>query len=782
LSYFHFADLSRIYTLHEARFLKSIRRVVAFSLLGWLCSTTLIGVADELNSHAPACAATGSERLLIADVDELTKSKKFEEVIQKLEQLFEQSQGRLVESNGLEKASTLATQRYIPIRHWAQMRLHRLLRDNPELRLTYSKEREDVAKVALSEISGGQELSKARHVAERFSQTSLGIQFQLALADLYLERGWGIAAMQVLQRILPSLRYPIRDGQLENGSIPWSSVRVDQDHANIQDQFQQWRERVRDDAWQTDASDDLISQVLVRAIDASAICHATADRVKLFAWIKAVCAMLPSGPQKLILDRLAVASPWTQPQPPSSEWAIFGGDNSHARIASSSVDANDWPTWNRVLERYNGGADRTLASKPRVGEMENGLLSYHPCVYRDRVYVNELSRIVAFDLDKGTSWPSTEPPLPLFDSHIAPSALIPLGYPMVGVVRGTLAIHQDCLYARLGSPVTGWTNGETSPDGSSIAYIVGLDLKRQGSLLKGFPLRLSQSEFAGAEPEGCPLVIGDRLYVAVVKRDNVGLRRSVAAFDRFNGALVWKSPVLASGSVEGSDRANLLSHQLLTEAGGRIYCNTNLGTIACLDLASGQVEWLVRYRRVIKDKQAYPQPDRFRYRDINPCIVHGGTIYCAPQDCPEIFALDATTGDLLWSTDDVKAADATHLLAIHENSLIASGDRLIWLDRNDGTVNGSFPSATTIGNVHALPSPRGLGRGVVSAGEVYWPTVNEILVFSASMDFTKTEPTMRRRIRLDVRGAEGGNIVIVDGWMLIATPSRLLAYANPKED
>jgi cellulose synthase operon protein C len=202
--------------------------------------------------------------------------------------------------------------------------------------------------------------------------------------------------------------------------------------------------------------------------------------------------------------------------------------------------------------------------------------------------------------------------------------------------------------------------------------------------------------------------------------------------------------------------------------------------VACLDPASGQIEWLVRYRRVDKDKQAYPQPDRFRYRDLNPCLVEGGLVFCAPQDCPELFALDAITGDLVWSTDDTAAADALHLLGVAGQQLIVSGDRLIWLDRSNGTIQGRFPAAATMGINNALPSPRGLGRGVISGDEVYWPTANEILVFDAhGKGFEHADAvSIRRRVRLDVRGSEGGNLIAVDGWLLIATPSRLLAFVR----
>ncbi len=752
-------------------------------LLFWLgvlglCIEAVSG--DDLNSHLPGCVATSAERLQIEQVEELTKAQQFDEVIQTLEQLSEMSQGRVIEVDGLQAAGTLAVQRYIPIRQWASQRLHRLLEDNPALRAGYDADHRDVAANAIADAARSQDLSRLKQVVERYCQTSDGDRYGLILADAYIERGWGLAATQWLQRSLPDLRRSIADasGQ-ENGSLPIALLHRRRNLENRSELARLWHENARRKLWQAEDIDNFIADVGIRLVDSVAICPEAGESESVKSWLTTVAANLNEEPQKRLTSRIQQVSLWKRDSEDSSNaWLDFGGGTHRSGQGHGRAVVGDWPTWNQVLERFSGSSDQNIASRPRVGELDDGLLSYHPIVHRNRIYVNELTRIVAYDLEKGTSWPPIEPPLPLFDSHITPAALLPLGYPMVGVARGTLALKDDCLYARMGTPVTGWSNGESSPDGGSMGYLVGLDLKRQGSLLKGFPLRLTQADFAGAEPEGCPLVIGDRIYVAVVKRDNVGIRRSVAAFDRFNGTLLWKSPVLASGMVEGSDRANLLSHQLLSAAGGRLFYNTNLGTIACLDLLNGQVEWLTRYRRPNRQKQAFPGADRFRFRDLNPCMIQCGVVYCAPQDCPEVFALDATTGDLIWATDDTTAADAIHILGVEGEHVVLSGDRLIWLDRLTGKYQQSFPAATTLRAVHALPSPRGLGRGAISGGEIYWPVVNEVLVFDAKVDTSTRVPRIHRRMRMDLRGSEGGNIVIVDGWMLMATPSRLLAYRS----
>ena len=764
------------------------RTVMHFALailLITICTKT--SQSQSLGSHAPPAVATGAERLLIEQVDELVKSKQFDEAANTLEKLFEQSDGRLIEAEAMQRAATQVTQRYVPIRQWSQTRLARLLIERPELRTAYLKNNDDAAAAALMDVQTSKDVVRARKAAERFSQTSSGMNLQLILADLYLERGWSIAALQTIQRQLPCMRYamtttkrPDGNERVSSGSLAWPVVADELSKPELNRAMKDWHERLLIESWQTDAPEKLAAELLFRTVDASKLSEGATDRALLQTWTRAMAETLEPELKKQFDDRWNRAIDWQLASVnTNSQWPTFAGASDRNASTTSRLDPGGWPTWNHALERYSGSSDRTSAAKPRVGELESGLLSYHPAVYRGRVYLNELNRIVAYDLKSGLQWPESKPPLPLFDSHIAPAALLPIGYPMVGAARGTVVLHDDCLYARIGSPVTGWSNGERAGNGGSISYIVGIDLQRQGSLLRGFPLYLSQFDFDGAEPEGCPIVFGDKLIVTVAKRDNVGLRRSVAAFDRFSGELLWKSAVLANGSVEGTDRANLLAHQLLTLDGGRLFYNTNLGSIVCLDPMTGQVEWLVRYRRNVKEKQAYPQPDRFRYRDLNPCVVHGGLVYCMPQDCAELFALDAITGDLVWSTSEASVADAAQVLGVTDQHLIIGGDRLLWLNRRTGQIAGRFPAAGDGGNVTALPSPRGLGRGLISGNEVYWPTANEVIVFSANIKEKQPvdAPPILRRIRLDTRGSEGGNLVAAEGWLLIATPSRLMAFA-----
>lgn len=724
------------------------------------------------DSMEPPQVAEPRQLLLMEQAQELISAGEYIEAAKHLEKLFDQGRGRIVIEGNLQKAGTLATQRFVPLRDWAQYQRQSLVQVDPAFRAEYEARDSEAAEVAFRALEESKSATGVQLAAKRFHASSAGVKINLLWADICIERGWSVAALQAVQRAFPVLRCEVGE---QGGTVPgwlvWAKLQSTEEKEAYFSLLEQKVESVREAGGRKLRLGEGLKRIVVLASQGSSVL----DRETLISWASAVAENLLDESEQAEFRKLRSKSQaWVVPEPEPC-WTTFAGDDSRNTIGSARLNPTQWPTWSKTLELYMASTDRTAASKPRMAESERGVLPYFPVVHNDIVFVNQMTKITAYDLKTGRAWPETIPATPLYDRQIQPSAFVPLNYPLIGVPRGTLAVTDNCLYARMGDDaVTGWANGEVGPDGGSLSCLVGLDLDRQGSQLRGFPLRLVPPEFKGFEFEGAPCIWGDWLLVAIVDRDNVGLRREVAAFDRFSGQLQWRSGTLATGTVEGSDQANLISHQLLTVAGGRIYCSTNLGSVVCLDPLTGETQWHVQYARATKRLQTYPSADRFRYRDLTPCLVSGGLVYCAPQDCPEIFALDATTGDLVWSSG-LNLSDANQLLGVFEDRLIVSGDRITWLDRRSGKICARFPGSSTPGSTNALPSPRGLGRGVISDGRVYWPTAEEIFVFPAAIESGGVVPILER-ISIGSRGREGGNMVVSEGWLLYLTPNRLMAF------
>ena len=74
----------------------------------------------------------------------------------------------------------------------------------------------------------------------------------------------------------------------------------------------------------------------------------------------------------------------------------------------------------------------------------------------------------------------------------------------------------------------------------------------------------------------------------------------------------------------------------------------------------------------------------------------------------------------------------------------------------------------------------GTRRVPATLNEVWWPTREVLYVFDArpiQTDFG-WQPRLLRQIPLVPRGATGGNLVLADGILLIATGDKLIAYGE----
>lgn len=787
-----------------------------------LCLVAGTLVAQERSPGSAAASATAQERLLMEQIDQLAADGQIEEAIASLERLVDNAEQRVIELGPVQRAATLAVQVHVPVSRWAQWRLRQWAARAPEAIQPALRSEQEIALRATAHAQERHDAHELQRIVDRYSLAPASLGARLFLSDLVLDRGWTVAARQALDAPGLAVRVPWKSDDKSTISpaagLPWPTSWP---HLKKSDKLGSWLDRsvaalgpvmgagspaatktAPDEApygqqpessdW---SSDRLAVEVARRLVSIAALDCPQAEFADTCEWASALAERL-SGPfSQELAAQVVQARQWFEQRQEQrqaerssgagDQWLTFAGNAARNRQASGEASVSQWPTWSRPLERLTGSSDRSSASKPPVAESTLGLVSYHPLVHAGRVYINELTRIVAFDLNDGSSWPPIDPALPVFDSGMTAANYLPFGYALIGVPRGTLTIDRDTLYARMGPPVTGWygrapRNAE-GPSAGSLSYLIALDLARQGSMLPGYPVRLPAEDFAGAEFEGCPLVSEDLLIAAIGIRDNVNLRRSVVAIERESGAIAWRSPTLASGTVSGSEQASLIAHQLVTVSGGRIFVNTNLGAIACLDQATGQIVWLARYRRSPASiDRPYPQPDRFRYRDLTPCLVTGTQVICAPQDCPEIFALDATSGDLLWSTDAERVDDATQLLGVSDDSVVVSGDRIFWLERTSGRVLASFPGGSTSDAATSLPTPRGFGRGVVGEDRVYWPTQQELFVFDADQSDRQAAgwPVIRQRIALGPRGAEGGNLVLLEDGLMIAAPSRLFVFKN----
>ncbi len=470
------------------------------------------------------------------------------------------------------------------------------------------------------------------------------------------------------------------------------------------------------------------------------------------------------------LRRLFALAQQRPEMPLGKDWATFAGATTRTARAAlrSRFGAVAWevPLASRPFQ-----ADMAVVHNPefklpefRVGEEQRGLLSFHPLVVDDIVLFNTAEKVFALKLKTGKpAWPvapnnnlPAREPGEIFNSasghDIRPD---PIGggvvYHAYGAPRFTMTARDHRLYARLGSPITAHPVDQPFVGGGS--YLVCLDLAAEGYLRWRIPEPGKEDERWAFE--GSPVCDGVNVYVAM-RRSDIRPQEHVACFDAQTGAMRWRRLVCAAES-PARGQIEEMTHNLLTLAEGVLYLNTNLGAIAALSTSDGHINWLYRYER---SKHSTDAGGRQFYRDLNPCVFDRGRVFAAPADTPAIFALDAATGELLW--ENRKAGDATQLLGVVGENLIASGRRLYWLDIEHGDRRMEMaPDQPTIS---------GYGRGALIGDLIYWPTRSELRIYRQDYAAARSQDVP------DPIPIGGGNLVAAGEYLLVATPDRLIAY------
>jgi outer membrane protein assembly factor BamB len=730
--------------------------------------TTTLSPADVDLLDATGATHLENARRFLAE-------KQWDEAVDSIRRAMEGESGRLVRVAALAGMPPLF-EHYVPVREFCQWRLAALARDAPEALAHYRSLADPLAEQWYRQASERRDEDLLWRLVNESFATSVGDDALQRLGDLALARGEHAKARILYQRIGPRLT----EAAAAEDVYPDTNL----------------------------AAADVRARLVLVSILEGASERAEAE-LESFRRLHGDAEGSLAGRQGKLADTLAALSSQSRSWPPRQrpdDWTTFGGNPSRTGSAAGPIDPAGKAIWTTPLPRLQSDRDLVGLGRLRVADDMKGLLSYFPIVAEDTVLVRVDARgqsfIAAHDLRSGQKrWQvdaprsggqrtgdseDAEAPWEVSDAH---AGLLR----QVGVARYTLTVHGRKLFARMGSPVTA-SRRQSRPERQTIlakdqGFLMGYDLATEGKPLEGFPIRPESSEWSF---EGTPLCDGARLYVAMRRIEQGRCQVHVACFaltsggtpvddsedeSRPAGRMLWRTKI-CSASTLGSGDFDELSHLLLSLDSGTLYCNSNLGAVAALDAASGQVRWLCKYPRApFRSGDPDRHDDQF-FRDLTPCLAAGELVIVAAADCDRLFALDRATGKLAWTTEPGTAADVVHLLGTSGRWLIASGDRLYWIDLQNGRVQARFPNTSSGGPMHAAANPRGLGRGILAGDLVYWPTRENIFVFRQSPRAAETGyvPEGVHEIPLLPRSASGGNLVYARGTLLIAAGDKLYAF------
>jgi len=389
---------------------------------------------------------------------------------------------------------------------------------------------------------------------------------------------------------------------------------------------------------------------------------------------------------------------------------------------------------------------------PEMNREKTNPLCYHPTVENGRVFVAVPDGILGFELASGKPlWSAAEGQIFTIDPSGRRELLIPVN--SIGTLNWSSTVHGKYLLARVGSPVTIMPALLTDAVPQSHS-LVCLNCDEEGKL----QWKLDPPDQSWAF-EGPPVIVRDRAY-AVMRQSDVPSHLYLACLSADRGNLLWRQ-FLCAADTPGRGFLYEMTYILPTVGEGMIYVATNLGAVAAISETTGEIRWITCYPRV--DQGDLSNYEGFRYREPNPALYSDGLLFVAPTDSRQIFALDAFSGMIVWTcqapTDRIR-----HLLGVVDGRLIATGDRVYWIEvtgHKAGQVVAQWPEGA---------ESLGYGRGLIAEKTLYWPTRDAIYIIDASHIQPKTVFPLRPW------GCEGGHLVWADGYLLLASPTELVAF------
>jgi len=235
---------------------------------------------------------------------------------------------------------------------------------------------------------------------------------------------------------------------------------------------------------------------------------------------------------------------------------------------------------------------------------------------------------------------------------------------------------------------------------------------------------------------GPPVISGDRVLAPLYLSEG-RIDYHVGCFDVDTGELLWSRAI-----VSGQRELNMFGrtpHEFsappLVVDGARVFALTQLGTVACLDLFSGDVLWQTRYDQIVIPRNTSMNASQMEsvWRPTPP-VVSGHTLIATPFDSHDMIGLDCASGALVWSLPNSffvtqgagRKSSKLLFLGAGEREVYVLGQAILGLSSRGG-LEREAPTAPQFLFTHPdLQRNSGaLGRPVIAGSRLVVPLLEE---------------------------------------------------------
>ncbi len=653
--------------------------------------------------------------------------------------------------------------------------LQRLVRNHPELLVAYRRKNDSTARTLLEKAVQDRDQLELTRLSQQYFFSSMGDEILLELGAIHYQAGRFRQAVQSWSAISPNF------SRWRDVDVSFTETPAGHDPARYQPD--------------TDLPLPQIAALLVLAASQfNSVEHTDADLLWFQTEFGEAVGSI-GGKQGVLRDLLMQAIQASAASEPST-----GEAAPHPAVDARPLDPSGFPIWtvDLLVEDVAPGTPATARADPQ-SQYEDAFNIY-PAIFNGQMVWQDGWRIRSIQLSTGDATFAAGKDI---DRNAARRGELWRGEwrRATEVSRESqwslprnisLAGHRA--FALTGAPPS---PNKAGPTGVASRPIIGIDLKREGMLLPGFPLLPDEPDMTF---DSQPVVWNDRLLLLARRWDadkkHVGVYAVCYALTETDSNVaqppLWKTRLF---DAQVQQVRQLETSGLQTDPGGmasivvadeRMICNTNLGAIAALNPASGVCEWLLEYPRIdwfSQDPDVSRQPQRRKQANL---LVEGDQVFAAPSDTSLVMSLSAHSGRMAWAQE---LPDVRFLLQASEHHLIAGGLRVKWLERRSGKVQCVFPEypvpqAPWPGDAAAWPGAfRIRGRPLVTDNYIYVPTLTRVFILRQQPaqivdggGRRRWLPVVAQTIGLWPRGLAGGNLFENQGMMIVVGDKRIAAF------